>query len=227
MKAMILAAGFGSRMQPLTNHMPKPLLEVGGKSLIVWHLERLKRCGFKEVVINVAWKGDKLISALGTGEQFGLSIQYSDEQKEGGLETAGGIVKALPILGNEPFLVVSGDVWCDYEFQTVSPIKQGDLCHLVLVDNPPHHVSGDFQLSKKRISTDGEKKLTFSGIGYYDPKAFERLDYGKLPLLPVFLEMMKKGVVSGEKHSGEWQDIGTPERLATLDQALLESAQVI
>lgn len=226
MKAMILAAGFGSRMQPLTNDMPKPLLEVGGKPLIVWHLERLKRCGFNDVVINVAWKGDKLITALGTGEQFGLSIKYSDEQEEGGLETAGGIVKALPLLGSEPFLVVSGDVWCDYDFQLVSPVKQGNLSHLVLVDNPPHHVTGDFQLAAQRVSTSGEDKLTFSGIGYYDPKAFEGLPYGKRPLLPVFQDMMAKGMVSGERHTGEWRDIGTPERLADLDQAL-KSAQAV
>ena len=227
MKAMILAAGLGSRMRPLTDHLPKPMLAVGGKPLIVWHLERLKQCGFSEVVINVAWKGGKLIEALETGEQLGLSIQYSDEREEGALETAGGIIKALPLLGDEPFLVVNGDIWCDYDFQSVSPIKQGDLCHLVLVNNPPHHLEGDFKLSDDRIQYVGNEKLTFSGIGYYHPKIFEGLAYGKQPLLPIFRKAMDAGMVSGEKHESVWQDIGTPERLVALDEELMENAQAV
>ena len=220
MKAMILAAGFGERMRPLTDHMPKPLLSVGGKPLIAWHLERLKRCGFSDIVINVAWKGEKLMEVLGCGKQFGLSIQYSDEREEGTLETAGGIIKALPLLGDTPFLVVNGDIWCDYEFQSTSPIKQNDLCHLVLVNNPQHHLEGDFQLSDDRVHIQGNEKLTFSGIGYYDPKMFAGLDYGRQPLLPIFKHAMDDGLISGERHLGEWQDIGTPERLNALDKAL-------
>ncbi|RVU81424.1 nucleotidyltransferase family protein [Leucothrix sargassi] len=225
MKAMILAAGFGERMRPLTDHTPKPLLAVCGKPLIVWHLERLKHCGFHDIVINVAWKGEQIIETLGNGEQFGLSIQYSDEREEGGLETAGGIIKALPLLGDDPFLVVNGDIWCDYEFSAVSPIAEYDLCQLVLVDNPAHHTSGDFQLGNERVLLDGENKLTFSGIAYYRPEMFKGLAYGKQALLPVFKAAINDGVVSGVKHVGEWQDIGTPERLAALDQQLQESTQ--
>ena len=223
MKAMILAAGLGTRMRPLTDHLPKPLLAVGGKPLIVWHLERLKRCGFNEVVINVAWKGARLIEALGNGEQLGLSIQYSDERDEELLETGGGIIKALPLLGDEPFLVVNGDIWCDYDFQSVSPIKQGDLCHLMLVKNPQHNLTGDFQLNSDRILSAGEEQLTFSGVGYYRPELFAGLPYGKRALAPILRAAMDKGMVSGEKHSGDWQDIGTPERLAELDKELVVS----
>jgi MurNAc alpha-1-phosphate uridylyltransferase len=223
MKAMILAAGLGTRMRPLTDHLPKPLLPVGGKPLIVWHLEHLKRCGFREIVINVAWKGARLIEALGTGEQFGMSIQYSDERDEEMLETAGGIIKALPLLGDEPFLVVNGDIWCDYDFQSISPIKPDDLCHLMLVDNPVHNPVGDFQLNNDRIQSTGNEQLTFSGIGYYRPELFSSLAYGKQALAPILRAAMDKGMASGEKHGGDWQDIGTPERLACLDKELLEN----
>lgn len=222
MKAMILAAGLGTRMRPLTDHLPKPLLSVGGKPLIVWHLERLKQCGFHDIVINIAWKGGKLIEALGTGEQFGLSIQYSDEREEELLETGGGIIKALPLLGDEPFLVVNGDIWCDYTFQTITPFQQGDLCHLALVDNPVHNLTGDFQLNNDRIQSSGDEQLTFSGIGYYHPELFAGLAYGRQTLAPILRKAMDKGMVSGEKHSGDWQDIGTPERLACLDKELLD-----
>lgn len=221
MKAMILAAGLGARMRPLTDHTPKPLLPVGGKPLIVWHLEKLRACGFKDVVINIAWLGGMLPEALGDGRQFGLSIQYSDERDEGVLETGGGIIKALPLLGDEPFLVVNGDIWCDYDFQVDFQLAKGDLAHLILVDNPPHHPEGDFLLQNGRVLEAGAKKLTFSGIGYYHPELFSHLEYGKRALAPVLREAMRIEKASGEQHSGVWLDIGTPERLSELDRSLL------
>ena len=220
MKAMILAAGSGTRMQPLTAHLPKPLLSVGGKPLIVWHLERLKRNGFQEVVINIAWLGYKIPEVLGNGEQFGLSIEYSDEQGEAALETAGGIIKALPILGAEPFLVINGDIWCDYEYRPISPLHGSDLAHLILVDNPTHNPNGDFLLKSGRVYSDGISQLTFAGIAYYHPDFFKQQSYGKQALLPIMREAMAQGHVSGEHHKGVWQDIGTPERLAELDRSL-------
>lgn len=220
MKAMILAAGLGTRMRPLTDHLPKPLLSVGGKPLIVWHLERLKRNGFQDVVINIAWLGNKIPEMLGNGEQFGLFIEYSDEQDEQPLETAGGIIKALPLLGSDPFLVVNGDVWCDYEFTPISPLKNNDLGHLILVDNPSHNPDGDFLLVNGRVHGSGRSKLTYSGIAYYHPDFLKQQPYGKQALPPIMREAMKANLVSGEHHQGEWQDIGTPERLAELDRSL-------
>jgi len=223
MKAMILAAGLGTRMRPLTDHMPKPLLSVGGRPLIVWHLEKLKQCGFTDIVINIAWLGGMIPEALGDGEQFGLSIRYSDERDETALETGGGIFKALPLLGDEPFLVVNGDIWCDYEFSSVSPIALQDLAHLVLVDNPAHHLKGDFRLdSASRVHSEGEGKLTFSGLSYLHPALFEGIKKGAQPLAPILRRAMHSGQVSGEYHTGEWQDIGTPERLSQLDSELLQ-----
>lgn len=223
MKAMILAAGIGTRMRPLTDNMPKPLLPVGGKPLIVWHLERLKRCGFTDIVINIAYLGGMIPEALGSGEQLGLSIQYSDERGEPALETGGGILKALPLLGDEPFLLVNGDIWCDYEFSSVSPLTEQDLGHLVLIDNPAHHPSGDFSLRKEnRVLLEGDNKLTFSGISYLHPALFDGFKKGRVLLRDVLIPVMQSGKMSGEHHSGEWRDIGTPERLAELDQSLLQ-----
>lgn len=217
---MILAAGLGTRMRPLTNELPKPLLPVGGKPLIVWHLERLKHNGFHNIVINIAWLGYKIPELLGSGEQFGLSINYSDEQDEAILETGGGIIKALPLLGDEPFLVVNGDIWCDYEFTTVSPLTGNDLGHLVLVDNPSHHPDGDFLLEDGRVHSLGNSPLTYSGIAYFHPGIFKQCQYGKQALAPIMREAMKDKLVSGEHHTGVWQDIGTPERLGELDNSL-------
>ncbi|HHC75089.1 MAG TPA: nucleotidyltransferase family protein [Thiothrix sp.] len=227
MKAMILAAGHGKRMRPLTEHTPKPLLTVGGKPLIVWHLEKLKRAGFCEIVINIAWLGEQIPQALGDGSQWGVSIQYSDEQHEGALETAGGIIKALPLLGNEPFLVVNGDVWCDYVFPSSdhapSIIAANDLAHLILVNNPPHHLQGDFMLHDTRLSDEpsDHPKYTFSGIAYYRPEFFAELPYGKQALAPLLRNAIRQNQLSGELFSGDWRDIGTPERLAVLDQQLI------
>jgi MurNAc alpha-1-phosphate uridylyltransferase len=221
MKAMILAAGHGTRMKPLTDHTPKPLLKVGGKPLIVWHIEKLQKAGFKDIIINIAWLGEQIPKALGDGSQFGVNLYYSDEQKEGALETAGGIIKALPFFNEEPFLVVNGDVWCDYEFSNNNPLSADDLAHLVLVNNPEHNPDGDFSLNKQRIKREGgnvnNKKLTFSGIGYYHPDLFKSLPQGKRPLAPLLRNSMDNNKVSGELFTGDWRDIGTPERLEELD----------
>lgn len=218
MKAMILAAGRGERMRPLTDHTPKPLLQVGGKPLIVWHLERLAKVGFKEVVINHAHLGKQIEQALGSGSAWGLSIEYSSEIKA--LETAGGIANALPLLGDSPFLVVNGDVFTEINFgvlQLVSP----NLAHLVMVDNPPQHPDGDFALDLGKITSKGNHKLTFSGVGVYHPTLFVDIDRGQAAkLAPLLRSAMAEGLVTGEHYQGVWHDIGTPERLTFLDQQL-------
>ncbi|MGB1010278.1 MAG: N-acetylmuramate alpha-1-phosphate uridylyltransferase MurU [Thiolinea sp.] len=220
MKAMILAAGHGTRMRPLTNHTPKPLLTVAGKPLIVWHIEKLAAAGYRDIVINIGWLGDQIPDALGTGTQWNVNLLYSDEQEEGVLETAGGIVKALSLLGDEPFLVISADVWCDFPCLPYQ-LAKGDLVHLILVSNPEHHPGGDFALQANRILTEGDNFYTYSGIGYYHPDLFHKLKYGKRPLAPLLREAMQNNRVSGEYYSGDWQDIGTPERLASLNQQRL------
>ena len=217
MKAMILAAGLGNRMRPLTDHTPKPLLEVAGKPLIVYHIEKLAKAGFSEIIINIAHLGFMIPETLGDGSKWGIKISYSDEQEEGALESAGGIVKALPLLGDRPFLVVNGDVWCDYEFDAKFDLHN-DLVHLILVDNPDHNTKGDFALEGERVINDGEVKYTFSGIGYYSPKLFESLAYGTAPLAPLLRKAMILGKVSGTHYRGEWRDIGTPERLDKISQ---------
>lgn len=216
MKAMILAAGLGNRMRPLTDHKPKPLLEVAGKPLIVYHIEKLAAAGFGEIIINIAHLGYMIPEALGDGSKWGIDIIYSDEQEEGALESAGGIIKALPMLGDEPFLVVNGDVWCDYEFDVKFDLKD-DLAHLVLVDNPDHNTNGDFALENGSVFKEGVHKHTFSGIGYYSPILFKTLSYGIAPLAPLLREAMLLEKVSGEVYRGEWRDIGTPERLAEIN----------
>ncbi len=220
MKAMILAAGHGTRMKPLTDHTPKPLLKVGGKPLIVWHIEKLAQAGFKNIIINIAWLGDKIPKALGDGSQFGVNLVYSDEQKDGALETAGGIIKALTFFDDQPFLVVNGDVWCDFKYSSTNPLKTGDLAYLVLVNNPEHNPDGDFALNNQCVKKEGENKLTFSGIGYYHPDLFKILPQGKRPLAPLLREAMDNSKVSGEHFAGDWRDIGTPDRLAKLDHQL-------
>ena len=218
MKAMILAAGRGERMRPLTDHTPKPLLPVGGKPLIVWHLERLSKAGFKEVVINYAHLGEKIEQALGDGSVWGLNVQYSPETSA--LETAGGIANALPLLGDAPFLVVNGDVFTEIDFgalQLVSP----NLAHLVMVDNPPQHPDGDFVVDSGKVTNQGNHKLTFSGIGIYHPALFVDVERGQAAkLAPLLRSAMIKGLVTGEHYQGIWHDIGTPERLSFLDKQL-------
>jgi len=220
MKAMILAAGLGTRMRPLTEKTPKPLLEVGGIPLIVWHLEKLAHYGFKEVVINIAHLGWKIPQALGDGSDWGLQIIYSDEQEEGGLESAGGIVKALKQLEeSDPFLVVNGDIWTDYDFDASFRLAEGIFAHLILVPNPEHNPKGDFSLLDGKVVNTPE--YTFSGIGYYSPKFFKDVPYGKSMLAPLLREAMREGKVTGELYRGEWYDIGTPKRLERLNMRLI------
>jgi MurNAc alpha-1-phosphate uridylyltransferase len=216
MRAMILAAGRGERMRPLTDHTPKPLLEIGGIPLIVWHIEKLAHLGFKEIVINIAHLGHKIHNALGDGSEWGVNISYSDEQEEGALESAGGIIKALPLLGDETFLVVNGDIWCEYDFDKTKSLEDGILAHLILVPNPEHNRDGDFSLQDGKVCNEGEK-VTFSGIGYYSVELFEKCSYGKQPLAPILRDAMREGQVSGELYEGEWRDIGTPQRLDILN----------
>ena len=213
---MILAAGRGERMRPLTDTLPKPLLKVGGKMLIEYHLERLKAAKISDVIINHAWLGEKIEQTLGDGTKYGLNIQYSAEEEA--LETAGGIINALPLLGkDEPFIVINGDVFCDFEVSKL-PSKLSGLAHLVLVDNPPQHPEGDFVLSQSGlIEPEGEHKLTFSGIGVYHLDLFKDYPQGKQALAPVLRNAMQQHKVSGESYSGVWHDIGTPERLNELD----------
>jgi MurNAc alpha-1-phosphate uridylyltransferase len=221
MKAMILAAGRGERMRPLTDHTPKPLLQVGGKSLIVWHLQRLAAAGFKDIVINHAHLGQQIENALGDGSQWGVRIQYSPEKIA--LETAGGIANAMPLLGDAPFLVVNGDVYTDIDFGALN-LTSPNLAHLVMVDNPPQHAAGDFSLFNGKLSAEGAQKLTFSGVGIYQPSLFAGIVRGEAAkLAPLLKAAMAQGLVSGSHHVGAWHDIGTPERLQTLDSQLLTS----
>ena len=218
MKAMILAAGRGERMRPLTDSTPKPLLQAGGKALLAHHLEALAAAGFREVVINLAHLGAQIETAIGDGSAFGLSIRYSREP-DGALETGGGIFQALPLLGPAPFAVINGDVWTDYPLKDL-PTEPTGLAHLVLIDNPPQHPRGDFALDGDRVVADGPDKLTFSGIGVYRPELFAGCRPGVFPLAPLLRKAMATGQVSGEHYRGAWRDIGTPERLAHLDAEL-------
>jgi N-acetyl-alpha-D-muramate 1-phosphate uridylyltransferase len=226
-KVMILAAGRGERMRPLTDTVPKPLLPVGGKPLIVWHLERLARAGLREVVINHAHLGAQIEATLGDGARWGLSIAYSPEP-EGALETGGGIANALPLLGHdEPFLVINGDIWCDWDVaQAADVLSPGDLAYLVLVPNPPQHPQGDFSLHGSEVGADaatggGPQNFTFSGIGVYRPQLFAGVRRGaRAKLAPLLRAAMAGQHVSGELHPGRWVDVGTPQRLAELDAEL-------
>jgi MurNAc alpha-1-phosphate uridylyltransferase len=220
MKAMILAAGRGDRMRPLTDHTPKPLLRAGGRALIEYPIEALCRAGIRELVINHAHLGGMLVEYLGDGRRYGVQIQYSAEP-EGALETGGGIKRALPLLGNQPFLVVNGDVWTDYPY-TQTELGTGRLAHLILVANPPHHPAGDFCLSDGEVHEGGGPRLTFSGLGLYHPDLFADTPDRRFPLAPLLRSAMRDGRVSGECYRGKWLDIGTPQRLAELDRQLRE-----
>ena len=217
MRAMILAAGRGERMRPLTDVLPKPLLEVQGKALIVWHLEKLRDAGFKEIVINIAHLGYKIPEYLGDGSDYGLYISYSDEQDTGALESAGGIKKALHLLGDETFLVVNGDVYCDYEFKAHFDLKD-KLAHLILVNNPAHNPNGDFGLNDTLVLNSANEMYTFSGIGYYNPKLFKNTETGKSALTPLLRVEIQKSNISGEVYDGIWHDIGTPQRLEDINR---------
>ncbi|MGD8587831.1 MAG: nucleotidyltransferase family protein [Chromatiales bacterium] len=217
MKAMILAAGRGERMRPLTDHTPKPLLAVAGKPLILYHIERLVGAGFRELIINHAHLGSLIEAELGSGERWGVSIRYSAEEQA--LETGGGIFNALPLLGEAPFVVVNGDVWCNFDFSRLQ-LPKDRLAHLVMVTNPDHHPTGDFVLRHGEVQEGDGKRLTFSGIGVYDPKLFVGCQDGAFPLAPLLRRAMRAHRVSGERYAGSWIDVGTPERLAKLEQLL-------
>ncbi len=233
MRAMILAAGRGERMRPLTDHTPKPLLPVGGKPLIAWHLERLARSGFRDVVINHAWLGEQIEQALGDGSRHGLRLSYSAETQA--LETAGGIAKALPFFNDEPFLVINGDVWCDWD-----PAQAGDIARrlrqnqdrlwMLLVDNPTHHPAGDFALDEddrpvEKTGRPEEPTYTFSGIGIYEPSLFERIPAGQaMRLLPILQGALRARAAVAARHGGQWHDIGTPQRLQQLEAQLSRHA---
>lgn len=216
--AMILAAGRGERMRPLTDKIPKPLLKAGDTPLIVHHITALQRAGITRIVINHAHLGHKIEEYLGSGEQFGVDIRYSPEGEGAALETGGGIYKALPILGNEPFLVVNGDVWTDMDY---AGLNIGDAdAHLVLVNNPEHNPQGDFALIDGKVLQQGSAKLTFSGIGIYRPELFAGCRPGKFPLAPILRYAMDHNRVSGELFTGQWIDVGTPQRLQQVTEIL-------
>jgi MurNAc alpha-1-phosphate uridylyltransferase len=225
---MLLAAGRGERMRPLTDALPKPLLEAGGRALVEWHLARLARAGFRDIVLNHAHLGELMEARLGDGARYGVRIRYSAEGEA--LETAGGIARALSLLGDAPFLVVNADIYCEFDFARLLPVlaalggnPAGDLAYLVLVDNPPHHPRGDFALSGGRVA-EGEPRLTFSGIGCYRPDLFSGIDPGaKAKLAPLLRDAIAAGRAAGERFLGRWLDVGTPERLAWLDAALREA----
>jgi len=223
LKAMLLAAGRGERMRPLTDHTPKPLLQAGGKSLIAWHIENMARAGICDLVINHAYLGNQIEAALGDGDQFGIRIRYSAENPV--LETAGGIANALALLGDAPFAVINSDIYCGYDFVQLPELAaalraSGDTAHLVLVNNPAHHPNGDFGLSSDRV-VNNVPAFTFSGIGIYQPGLFANIPRGTIaPLAPLLRAQIALGKVSGEHYRGRWLDVGTPQRLEKLDNEL-------
>lgn len=212
---MILAAGRGERLRPLTDHTPKPLLSVRGKPLIEWHLEALARVGVCEVVINLSWLGALIRRALGDGSRWGLHIQYSEEGPVP-LETGGGIFQALPLLGEAPFLIVNGDVFTSLDFAPLALRGDADA-HLVLVPNPPQHPRGDFCLQDGRVGDSDGERLTYSGVGVFSPRLFAGSAAGRFPLLPLFRRAIAAGRLTGERFDGFWNDVGTVERLQQLD----------
>jgi len=214
MKAMVLAAGRGERMRPLTDHTPKPLLVAGGKPLIAWHLEALARAGIRDVIVNLSWLGAQIRAALGDGRQFGLQIQYSDEGSPA-LETGGGIFHALPLLGPAPFLVVNGDTFTDIDVSSLRLPAAADA-RLVMVSNPPQHPAGDFVLDGERLVVGAGPTLTYSGIGIFSPALFAGCTEGQFPLLPLLKRAIAAGRLQGQHHTGQWLDIGSPQRLAAL-----------
>jgi MurNAc alpha-1-phosphate uridylyltransferase len=217
---MILAAGRGERMRPLTLVRPKPLLEAGGAPLIVHHLHALAAAGFVDVVVNLSWLGGQIREALGDGSRYGVRLHYSEEGPEP-LETGGGIFRALPLLGAGPFLVLNGDVWADVDWSSLRErLAPHDLAHLVLVPNPAHNPNGDFVLERGRIVESAGERLTFSGVGIYRAELFAGCRDGIFKLAPLLRAAARDGRVSGEVHAGTWLDIGTPERLAQLDERL-------
>jgi MurNAc alpha-1-phosphate uridylyltransferase len=224
MKALILAAGLGERMRPLTSTTPKPLLHVGRKPLIAWHLEKLAALGVRDVVINTSWLAAQFPRTLGDGARWGLRLHFAYEG-DTPLETGGGMWNALPLLDDAPFLAVNGDIWTDYDFGRLPQAPDGDA-HLVLVDNPPQHRFGDFVLRDGRVFDEPASRLTFAGIGVYRPELLAGMAPGRFPIVPTLRAAMRSGRVTGVRHGGRWSDVGTPQRLAELD-ALLRSSEAI
>lgn len=223
MKAMILAAGKGERLRPLTLHTPKPLVRAAGVPLIEYQLQALRRAGFDQLVINHAWLGQQIEDHLGDGSAFGVSIRYSPEGEP--LETGGGIFKALPLLGDDAFVIANGDIWTDFDYASLhGALAESDLVHLVLVDNPGHHTRGDFCLSEGRVSDyrEGQPSLTYSGIAILRPELFQGCEPGAFKLAPLLRQAMAAGRVSGVHHRGRWIDVGTHERLAEVERQLAE-----
>ena len=221
MRAMILAAGRGERMRPLTDHTPKPLLRVAGKPMIQYHIEALVAAGVRDIVINLAWLGGQLRGALGNGSQFGVHIEYSDEGNVA-LETGGGVFKALPLLGKDAFVVVSGDVWTDYPLAQLiearmKKLSSSDLAHFVLVPNPDFHARGDFGIVDGRLVDEGDR-YTYANIGVFRPEFFAGCEPGRFPLAPLMYQWIRQGRVSGELYRGAWHNVGTPQQLQEIDQ---------
>lgn len=225
MKAMILAAGRGERMRPLSDTVPKPLLKIGDKTLIEHHLYALAKAGFEDVVINLAYRQNDFIKLLKDGSQYGLRIHYSLEPENGGLETGGGILKALPFLGDEPFLVVNADILTDYPFAKLKhKLSKKDLAHIILINNPQHNSKGDFSLIKSRVFLHGEPRLTLAGIHVYHPHLFKNCQAGKFSVVPLLNDAIQAGKVTGEHYKGSWYDIGTVERYNEINHLLQTNA---
>jgi N-acetyl-alpha-D-muramate 1-phosphate uridylyltransferase len=215
MKAMLLAAGRGERMRPITDSLPKPLVPVAGRPLIAWHLAALARAGIHEVVINLSWLGEQLRAALGDGARYGVRISFSEEGPVP-LETGGGIFRALPLLGPAPFLVVNADIWTDIDFARLA-LEPGAHAHLVLIPNPAHHPRGDFGLEGDLVVNRDSDRFTYSGVGVYHPQFFAGCGAERFPLLPLLNRAIASRLARGELHRGQWCDVGTPERLASLE----------
>ena len=216
MNVMILAAGRGERLRPITNEIPKCLVEVRGRSLLERHLRMLSRSGVRRVVINLGWLGEKIVEVAGNGERFNLEIVYSDES-DGILETGGGITKALPLLGDEPFWVINGDIFTDFELP-INNLEAGMLGHLMLVPKPAHRSKGDFSLDKGRVIFDSIPKFTFGGIALYDPQVFSDKTVSRFSVVPSMNALSQNRKLSGFLYEGIWEDVGTPQRLDSLNQ---------
>jgi MurNAc alpha-1-phosphate uridylyltransferase len=220
---MLLAAGRGERLRPLTDEIPKALVEAGGKPLIAWHLERLARAGIREGVINVSHLGERIVERIGDGARFGLRLRYSRERER--LETAGGIANALGLLGDAPFLLVNADVYCECDFSRLMKVQLGGrLAHLVLVPNPAHRAQGDFSLARGRVGDEPTPRYTYAGVAVMSPALVAPVKPGeKAPLGPLLHDAARRGLLGGELYEGPWQDVGTVERLAELERFLRES----
>jgi MurNAc alpha-1-phosphate uridylyltransferase len=217
---MILAAGRGERMRPLTDTTPKPLLKVAGQCLIEYHIHSLVAAGFTDIVINLAYLGEQIVETLGDGQHYGIRLHYSYEGSQA-LETGGGILHALPLLGNSPFLVVNGDIWTDYPFHQLREQPLSGLAHLILVNNPPHNLPGDFHLQELQIDSQKTPRLTFSGIGIYHHDLFKNCRPGRFSIVPLLRNAMLEKKVTGEHYQGQWLDIGTPQRLQQLEYLMV------